>query len=247
MNMRATHFAISAAACLLAAPCAVPADAPEARPNANMQARTGGMLLSPAKGAHIAIVSTLREDPAGGLAALAAEMSKVTHLPVLVQDRAGAKTADLNAFAAEVMKRGEVGAVIICHEAKGQAALLVAPEDRWVAVNAAALRTAGVSGEVFSGRVRKELWRALGYLMGAANSNFENCLLRPVFSPDGLDALKASTLCPEPFNKFLAQAGALGIQPVRTVTYRKACEEGWAPAPTNDFQRAIWEEVKGKK
>ena len=26
-------------------------------------------------------------------------------------------------------------------------------------------------------------------------------------------------------------------------TYRKACQEGWALAPTNDVQKAIWKEV----
>ena len=28
---------------------------------------------------------------------------------------------------------------------------------------------------------------------------------------------------------------------VRRTTYKVACEEGWAPAPTNDFQRAIFD------
>ena len=26
-------------------------------------------------------------------------------------------------------------------------------------------------------------------------------------------------------------------------TYKRACREGWAPTPTNDVQRAIWEKV----
>ena len=26
-------------------------------------------------------------------------------------------------------------------------------------------------------------------------------------------------------------------------THKKACQEGWAPAPTNDVQKAIWEKV----
>ena len=26
-------------------------------------------------------------------------------------------------------------------------------------------------------------------------------------------------------------------------TYKKACEEGWAPNPTNEFQKAIWDKV----
>ena len=35
----------------------------------------------------------------------------------------------------------------------------------------------------------------------------------------------------------------LGVLPAQRATYLKACEEGWAPAPTNDVQKAIWEKV----
>ena len=28
------------------------------------------------------------------------------------------------------------------------------------------------------------------------------------------------------------------------MTYKEACEEGWAPAPTNEIQKAIWDKVR---
>ena len=34
------------------------------------------------------------------------------------------------------------------------------------------------------------------------------------------------------------------IAPVRRTTYKVACEEGWAQAPTNDFQRAIFDAAR---
>ena len=34
-----------------------------------------------------------------------------------------------------------------------------------------------------------------------------------------------------------------GLVPWYQTTYIKACEEGWAPAPTNDIQKAIWDKV----
>jgi hypothetical protein len=40
---------------------------------------------------------------------------------------------------------------------------------------------------------------------------------------------------------------SLGVTPAEMTTYRKACREGWAPAPTNDIQKAIWEQVKADK
>ena len=39
----------------------------------------------------------------------------------------------------------------------------------------------------------------------------------------------------------------MGIPQIRRVSYKNACEEGWAPAPTNEFQKAIWEKVKAEK
>jgi hypothetical protein len=35
----------------------------------------------------------------------------------------------------------------------------------------------------------------------------------------------------------------VGVTPIRLVTYAKACKEGWAPQPTNDVQKAIWDKV----
>ena len=34
-----------------------------------------------------------------------------------------------------------------------------------------------------------------------------------------------------------------GITPWYQTTYHKAVEEGWAPAPTNEYQKAIWDKV----
>ena len=43
---------------------------------------------------------------------------------------------------------------------------------------------------------------------------------------------------------YAAYLGALGVVPAETATYRQACREGWAPAPTNDVQRAIWDRYR---
>ena len=37
--------------------------------------------------------------------------------------------------------------------------------------------------------------------------------------------------------------GAAGVTPMKRTIYQKACQEGWAPQPTNDVQRAIWQKV----
>lgn len=33
------------------------------------------------------------------------------------------------------------------------------------------------------------------------------------------------------------------VRPYRVAKYSEACQEGWAPPPTNEFQKAIWDKV----
>ncbi len=52
---------------------------------------------------------------------------------------------------------------------------------------------------------------------------------------------------PQVMGTALSQAKAMGIGQVRRTTYKKACEEGWAPPPTDEFQKAVAEKVAAKK
>ena len=40
-----------------------------------------------------------------------------------------------------------------------------------------------------------------------------------------------------------ARLPELGVTPWKETTYKRACEEGWAPAPTNEYQKAVWDKV----
>ncbi len=64
---------------------------------------------------------------------------------------------------------------------------------------------------------------------------------------EALDANRLMLPSPDPVMRMVNGAMARGIDTVRTDTYRRACQEGWAPAPTNDVQRAIWEQVRADK
>ncbi len=164
-------------------------------------------------------------------------------LPALRKD---APTDTPLTAALAALKDPAVAAVVVVGDSAGYPALLVAPESRWALVNVAALGGPDTAPDTLAERTIKEVWRAFGYLMGAAHSNFETCLMKPVLAPADLDALKVKCISPEPLNKILAHAQKLGIKPARMTTYRKAVEEGWAPAPTNDVQKALWDEVKNK-
>ena len=40
-----------------------------------------------------------------------------------------------------------------------------------------------------------------------------------------------------------AHTSERGCQHGKRAVYRKACMDGWAPAPTNEYQKAIWDQV----
>ena len=125
--------------------------------------------------------------------------------------------------------------------------MLVAPETGWAVVNFAAIAKDGPDEEHLRKRAIRETWRSFAHLLGAADSNEPKCVLRPVSSPGDLDDLFAECFCPEPLDKISRHLRAIGVDPAERKTYKRACEEGWAPAPTNEFQKVIWEKVKADK
>ena len=125
---------------------------------------------------------------------------------------------------------------------------LIAPEGRWAFVNVAPLtRGRGEKTAFLEARVKKEMARIGCLVLGGISSMYKENLLGFVGSPDGLDKFTDDTLPvdgPLRCGRYLL---SLGVKPYRDVTYRKACQEGWAPAPTNDVQKAIWEQIKADK
>jgi hypothetical protein len=208
----------------------------------NMLAKTGGLIQTPISGPVMLFLNTQTRIPAAELQATADHIQRILRLPCTFTTIKG--TREPSAEAAQALTDKQTASVIVICDSPSQPSLLVAPENRWALVNVAALGGQDVAANKLTERLQKELWRAFAYVMGAANSNFEQCLLKPVLGVDDLDALKGKMISPESFNKILEQAQKLGMQPTRQVTYRKAVEEGWAPAPTNDYQRTIWQEVK---
>lgn len=122
--------------------------------------------------------------------------------------------------------------------------LLSAPENRWVMVNVAGLATGnGKKPQFFEARVRKELTRGFCLLAGAQDSGFKQSLMGCMTKPEQLDTHVDCRLPIDVIKRFSPYLEGYGIKAEKVVTYRKACEEGWAPQPTNDIQRAVWNDV----
>ena len=125
--------------------------------------------------------------------------------------------------------------------------ILLAPEGRWGILNLAALKNGNPPKEVFEQRVRREFWRGFSMVAGSPSTEMEHCLLNPILSLSQLDDFQGNTIGPEPLTRIEKTLRAMGIKQYERSSYKNACRNGWAPAPTNDVQKAIWEQVKAEK
>ena len=124
--------------------------------------------------------------------------------------------------------------------------ILVMPENGWGILNVAPL-AAGPGKERLAARAEKELVRAFAFVAGAACSQYQHSLMGPVTRPEDLDAIESARLPPDMQPRIFGYAKGFGVTPYVQTTYLNACREGWAPAPTNEFQKAIWEKVRADK
>ena len=85
--------------------------------------------------------------------------------------------------------------------------------------------------------------RAFALLCGASNSQYPRALTRGIINEQDLDKNPDIQLPVDVLARFRTYMEPLGVKPSVLVPYRRACEEGWAPAPTNDVQKAIWNRV----
>lgn len=118
---------------------------------------------------------------------------------------------------------------------------LVSYEEHWGFVNIAKLADGADKVRLF-GRANAETMRVLALASGAANSQFPMSLMKNLSTARALDGLD-SELPYDVMNRMADTYNALGMTHEHKTTYRNACKEGWAPAPTNDVQQAIWDDV----
>lgn len=121
--------------------------------------------------------------------------------------------------------------------------MLVAPEGKWALVNVAVLKQSAKNQNFVDARTCKELVRAVLYVCGAADSNYKGSIMKGMTNPRSLDNFASSNAPIDVIGRTKKYLPYLGISPEPMTTYRVACEQGWAPAPTNDYQKAVWDSV----
>lgn len=123
--------------------------------------------------------------------------------------------------------------------------MLLATEDHWGKLNLSKmvddLPGAKAKEKFFNPRARKMIIKAMSLLMGGGSSQFPGNIMNTATIRE-LDMLKEN-IPVDMIDYYQTYLGKLGVTKMEKTTYLRACKEGWAPAPTNDVQKAIWDKV----
>lgn len=231
---------VAASLCIAAAAAEGKTDGKHGKTPAEMREevmrKTGGFVVAPATGRGIKIVDARSGVPEEVFAAVAKAVSTGPRFSVTV-----IKGEPMR----EYLPDANTGAyIVVKDDAASKMTILTAPEQGWASVNVAPLRADAPDAAKFAKRVTKEVWRALVYMLGGGNNQMPACVMKPCAGTKDIDNLKMEQPCPEPFREMSQSAAKLGIAQAKLTSYRRACAEGWAPPPANEYQKAIWDETR---
>ena len=130
--------------------------------------------------------------------------------------------------------QGSSAALFVVNEPKMPMSL-VAVEAKWGLVNVAKLDT--------SKRFAVEFARVATLTFGAGASQLKGSCMQTVTSAQDLDKIIDARYKYDAVISLMKNLQGLGVMPKRKASYKKACQEGWAPQPTNEYQRAIWNQI----
>ena len=211
---------------------------------ARWHAKTGGMLLSPtSKKGVVAFINMQDKFPRTQIEQVVATLRKDMDVNFQILNESPSVSYE------EAFQRSKATiALLIINDSNAPTSLL-APEDRWGVLNIAKLDKGITDSKLsyikFNSRIRKAIMRSLAMLAGGFRSQFPNNIMAVVKIED-LDAVEEFTPG-DVIMKELDYLNACGVTGERWVTYKKACKQGWAPAPTNEYQKAIWDKVRSEK
>ena len=206
-----------------------------------MLKKTGGFVDSPAAGTAIVVVDA-RAKSGGAPDQFATVYRDLSKMLVTVEKTPLKEGTCPVTLAAERLAAHKAAFAMVVIDEEKYSGLMVIPEDRLVVVNAAKYKE-GTDPVRREERVIKELWRGLGFVSGIGYAPFKNDVFQPVYTIPELDALEYQVMQPMNFQKMYGMMAKYGIKRARHIPYRLACMEGWAAQPTNEYQKAIWEQV----
>lgn len=200
--------------------------------------RHGERIVKPgSQKGKVAFIDT-REKPSETLKKLVAAHAQLTQLNIVFETAAPGEAAAL-----KEASKADIAVVVVDDEKTP--VMLAAVEDGWAVVNARRLTRSLATDEAkekfFDERCAKEALRAFAAVSGGLGSQYQGNLMG-ITKIEDLDLVQPFL----PMDKVQAISmylAARGVTPLVTAHYRQACQQGWAPAPTNEVQQAIWDKV----
>ena len=224
---------------------AISTNAPKRKVNVLLR-KTGGMIPRPGvKQGVIAILNAQKTVPASEFVAVSKAMGKLLHVGLPVRD---VEIRDDKIALAEVFRaEGANYAVFVVDSDRCANALTILPEAKYAIVNINPLRAEGGEGSFLMARTRKEIIRAILFVAGGASSQADGNLMAEIKTAKDLDKLVDSEIPIDVIGRVYSYLPRTGCETRAFSTYFQACKEGWAPAPTNEYQQAIWDKMKSAK
>lgn len=208
--------------------------------NKKIQALGGSILVPNSLKGRILFVNMQTNIPPSELTNTVKNLIGMTRLDIRFETLLGSVTPEqANVKAKEL---GANAVVFIIDKSKDDTTLICAPENGWSIINATAV-SKGAKNQIFaSARLRKEMIRAFFGATGAMSSQYPGSIMGYVGSPDDLDKL-VEEVPVDVRMRCVNYLGKMGVSPIQYATYLRAAQEGWAPTPTNEVQKAIWDKV----
>lgn len=207
----------------------------KAKIHAAVMRRDGGFINDRRKQTgRIAVVNAQKVISSGDFAKNVEELASSLKVAISIQNGTDINIASAKKALAET---GANLAVFVIDD-EVMPGLMVAVEDHFAFVN-----VRRYSGDKQSEYVAKEVARAIGLVCGAGLTVAPTTLLATIKQPRDLELIESKKLSYDVLPSAMMNLEQLGVRPYSTTTYREACRLGWAPAPTNEYQQAVWDQT----
>ena len=206
---------------------------------AAMFRKSGGFGLFGAEGC-VKVISYQKALPLDNVKSAGEAFSKQMKIVIASESASGSFSL---ADADKLQNNSKANAVVFVVADPTLPMTLVAPESRWGVVNVTKLSEGDPTRDVLAKRVHTAVFRAIAGVIGAYGSQYPGTIMEGILSAKEMGNHSDYAFIPDSQMAVVNFLPKIGMKQGQTITYAKACKLGIAPAPTNDIQKAIWEEV----
>ena len=198
--------------------------------------RLGGLLEKPGIGT-LAFLKSQKTYGKGDIESLSRMFAGQLHVPIRIVDSPSPVTIG---NAAEILSKTGVTVGIFFVDDERMPLSLVAAEERWAIINTLKVARGAANGELAVKRLQREISRTVKsiFLNGTTEKGE-----KAVRTAEDLEKIRKDPIDGQQLFTIVRGLPSYDLVAPRIVPYKLACEEGWAPAPTNEYQKAIWDET----